>query len=490
MRTPTRLLLALLLCVAAPASASASADKDKDGYTRNNRYMPSTDPNLDPNWNWTVSGPGHTLYYSDASGTIRSTVRQLPFYTSGHQLNTLEKDMYREDGWTLVYRDFGTPTAAPDMPFFALYNKYRGIFRVMLFNTRELQYSHFNLELSFKDSTATGAILTYSDPTRAFNTDFDPSKRESFLIETNALNGWLYGDFMLAGYDPNLNPATQLRLNIRGINVSQVTLNSTQFTLSQVLTEANPGASSTGAQALLDAVKKGHKYYKDTSSALKALKEAATKKPGAWWASTVLSIAKVAPYVGGLVGFIHSFIGGADDPAPREPLNFEGALDMSGSITQYVPLYSLDFGLQYFSGGNPPDYYRPLSNITWGIFNLTARPQVLSHMQTLCPTSSVEDCYFQTDYSLWRQPAYSFNPYSGMQRISVKYAFTFDGSPPTGFTGSPTYTSYEYFFTGERMDPHPAGLAVEVRMRATSPTRYFDDDIVFYKVYPFTTVSP
>ncbi len=50
------------------------------------RYMPSTDPNLNPNWDWTVVTPGHTLYY-EKDGRVLSTVRQLP-------LNTLEKDMY------------------------------------------------------------------------------------------------------------------------------------------------------------------------------------------------------------------------------------------------------------------------------------------------------------------------------------------------------------------------------------------------------------
>lgn len=506
------LSLAVLLCAtgashASPHSPSATdplavSPREPSSPTKherlgNQRYMPSGDPNLDPSWDWTVSGPGHTLYYAIPSGGIASTVRQLPFYTAGHSLNTLQKDMYPQDGWTLVYRDFGTPNAAPDVPSFALYNKYRGILRVMFFNTRELSYTQFLLELSFKDTTATGALLTYSDSTRAFLNDYDTGRTENYAVVANSINGWIYGDFMLTGYDPNLSAATQLRLHIRGMNLSQVTLESTQFTLNEVLTEANPTHKST-LNGLVDAINAGSKSYGSINSVAKSMRETAEKNSSSWWKTAVTGLlgtssapkllSGLGPVVGGLMGFVSSFFGGAETPAPREPLNFNGSLKLSGSITTSVPLYSIDLALKApATGGNPPDYYRPVQDLPWGVFNLTAKPQVKVVRTQICRTQSFVDCYFRTNYSPAAALSYVFNPNAGLDLVSVSYAYTFGNArEPTGYDASPTYVAYAR--RGEPADPAPTGIAVKVVLRTRTPTLYLDDDLVFYKVYPITLI--
>ncbi|MDC0714414.1 hypothetical protein POL68_38520 [Stigmatella sp. ncwal1] len=419
---------------------------------------------------------------------IRSNVVQIPFYTGGHTLNTLEKDMYPADGWVLAFRDFGSPSAAPDVPFFALYNRYRGILRIMLYNSRELTYSRFNLDLSFKDPLATGAVLTYSDKTRAFRNDFDPAKVESFMVEANSIGGWIYGDFMLTGYDPTMNDATQLRLQLRGMDTSTLTLESTEFTLSEILSDANPGTSRSSGGDLVSAAKQGHKFYKSASDAAKSLRKVGADNSSKWWGGILKTVvgtptqpsvlSTVAPIVGGLVGFISSFFGGEADPAPREPLNFEGSLKMSGTLTLSQPLYAMDLGLKYTVGGNPPDYYRALNNITWGVFNLNTRPTVYAAIKQECPTGNRPDCFRYAEAYLKDEPSYVFNPSAGLQLVSVNYAFTFLNRPPTGFSSSP-----DHYEVGGEM---PNGLAVRVKMRTASPTLYFDDDLVFYKVYPFT----
>ncbi len=244
----------------------------------------------------------------------------------------------------LVYKDFGTATAAPDIPFFGLYNKYRGILRLMFFNTQQLTYSRFNIELSFMSTSATGAYLTFSDEVRAFRNDYDKARVENFMVEANSYNGWIYADYTIAGYDPSLSTSARFRVHIRGMNTSNVTLESTQFTLSEVLRDANPGPALNGSD-LLGAANKGKKFFSDVSKASKSLREEAEKSGNTnkWWSSAVKSllgtiskpttIASLAPVVGGLVGLITSFIGGMDDPAPRQPLNFTGSLKMDGTIT-------------------------------------------------------------------------------------------------------------------------------------------------------------
>ncbi|MFP2910927.1 hypothetical protein ACLESD_39010 [Pyxidicoccus sp. 3LFB2] len=483
MRFPARLLMALSLCVATTAFAkNDKKDRDGDGFIENSRYMPATDPNLNPAWDWTVSGAGHTLYYTDATGIIRSAVRQVPFYTGGHPLNTLEKDMYPADGWVLAYRDFGTPSAAPDLPFFALYNKYRGILRVMVFNTREVQYSRFNMELSFKSQTATGALLTFSEDTRSFTTDYDVAKREVFAVEANAFNGWIHADFMLAGYDPNLSLDTQLRMNIRGINLQNVSLDADEFTLSQVLTDANPGGGAASGVDLLTAANQGHKTYSNLTNVLKSLRNSATRNSGAWWASTAMNLTTFVPYVGGLMGFVKAFFGGAEKPAPREPLKFQGALSLNGTITESVPLYSLDFATNYLGGGNPPDHYRPVNPITWGVFNLVARPEVTTKFTRTCTGTTRPSCTSKTDFAMKSHPAYVFNPSAGLSLVSIEYAFVHEDEGPTPFT---EYLARDTVPQGFRL---PNGLAVRVTLRTTTPTLHSDDDLVYYKVYPMQLV--
>lgn len=75
--------------------------------------MPAGDPNLDPSWDWTVTvpGQGHVMYYSPPGGPIASVSVQSPFRKNGETFFVYDDalaDMYKEDGWMLVYRDFGT----------------------------------------------------------------------------------------------------------------------------------------------------------------------------------------------------------------------------------------------------------------------------------------------------------------------------------------------------------------------------------------------
>jgi hypothetical protein len=81
------------------------------------RTMPPDDPNLDPGWDWTAPSE-YVLYSSVNGGTVQRYATQLPYYLPGNTLNSFQTpDMYPEDGWELVHRDFGTPGAAPPFPY-------------------------------------------------------------------------------------------------------------------------------------------------------------------------------------------------------------------------------------------------------------------------------------------------------------------------------------------------------------------------------------
>ncbi|MEM9982530.1 MAG: hypothetical protein AAF734_08540, partial [Bacteroidota bacterium] len=470
------------------------------------RYMPSDDPNLNANWDWTTSA-GHTAYYQTSSG-IQSRTIYTPFFTNGHPLNTVtEKDMEPADGWVLVYRDFGTASAAPELPFFVLYNKYLGTLRVMVHNSQDVGYNQFEMRLYFKSQSYTGGILTFSDPTSTALDDYDKGKSEMFLTAANQFGGWIWGDFQLFGYDPDMSASTQLRLDIYGINISDVNLNSTAFTIDEVLTDANPGGSKKSVD-LLDAASKGAKFFSDLFKITKAWGEASSKEAAAnrnpWWKARVDSYVssgltnrraavEVFAAVSSLAGFIGSFIGGKDKPLPRQPMSFEGNIAFEGSITTSpFPIFSRDFGLAYIGDGpNPSDYYRPLNSIKWGVFSLNTKPTVDPYYdeEISCDWNSHwNECECDDDYSpppygssfshyQFANISYSFNPYVGLTLSSIKLAYTYDNAPPTDFYSITDFRDVKA--------SAPSGIAVQLTITINNTTAYYDNEIVVLKVYPF-----
>ncbi len=494
-------LMVVILLIFTQTTLKAQEEKDRVAIKR---YMPVGDPNLNPNWDWTVSGSGHTVYYQTSNG-INNRLIQVPFYTSGHPLNTVgEKDMYPEDGWVLAFRDFGTASAAPDMPFFALYNKYRGILRVMVYNSQSLSYNKFEMKLFFKSQSHTGGIFTFSAKEKAFLDDYDKTKSEIFLVEAPSFNGWIYADFQLFGYDPNMSSNTQLRLHINGINMSSQNLESTEFTLNEILSEANPGGEKSGGD-LLGSLNKGSKYYKNVDKAAKNLRATVSKQESegknSWWKNILKSavgtksnpkgISKIAPIVGGLVGFFTSFIGGKDDPAPREPMNFEGVLKFKGSITTSpFPLYSLDLGLSSGTGANPPDYYRVVQPITWGVFSLQSKP-IIENWLDDTTTCEYNDYYeewecspdFVWAYTNLKEFNYYFNNNANLYLQKIRLAYIYNTNPSsTGKKPSNYYTITELKNLSFN-DWQASNIAVELTLKTKTPTKYYDDEILVYKTY-------
>ncbi|MFA0963551.1 FlgD immunoglobulin-like domain containing protein [Roseivirga sp. BDSF3-8] len=489
----TLLLLIGLIC----AVFTVHAQKKADAHV--SRYMSPGDPNLNPNWNWTVNGSGHTMYYSTSGQTPTALTNvQLPFYTQGHTLNTYEKDMYPEDGWVLAYRDFGTPTSAPAIPFFVLYNKYRGIFRVMCYNAPNISANYFRMELSFWDPSKSGALFTFNDETKAFKNNYNASVIESAMGTVPVYRGWAYADFTMFGFDPGLHPDARLRMKFYQVDESQINLASTSFTLNEVVNEATPTASRITGGDIVDAVNKGHKYYKSVNKAKKALQDKIDKTSGTpWWKGPATdlitgAVGTIAPYIGGLMGLVTSFIGGKNEQKVREPMKFEGAIELQGTINSVTPSFDIDFALS--PGTQMADAYRPLRTIKWGVFNLNNIPVVDEH--TIyeefyhsywgeCETE--ESTTHDLDKSTFN---YSFNTQSGMTLTSVKVAYTYRRKAPTSYYNIATQdvSAFSYYYNGFS-SPGPNGIAVELTLSINSPTRYSDDELVVYKVYPYSSNS-
>lgn len=497
-----------LLGTAHAAPEQTQSTRPKKERTQNSRYLPPGDPNMAATWDWTVSGAGHTMYYSkNGSAPVQLNNVQLPFFTSGHPLATDQKDMYPADGWMLVYRDFGTPTSAPAMPFFALYNKYKGTLRFMYYNAENLAYTAYRAELSFRSTAATAGLMTFTDTAKSTLADYDKSKQDDFLGRMAINRGWAWADFTLFGFDPNAHPDAKLHLELHGLNISQVQLEG-QLDLNQVIDNSAPAASNTNAfSTLLGAFNAGHKYYKDLNAQKAALQARVTKEkqnPAAdpWWvapAESFLASAVVgaAPYIGAMLGFVKFFMGGKSGPARREPMNFEGALTMTGTISTVQQIDMGDFAL--FTGPTAPDFYRPVQTIPWGVFNLTQKPVIHQHIYASgCydDYGKIISCEESYEYTL-NAPAYVLNPNAGVTLKSVKTVFTYWNNGPGTFvpynqlTGSYQWYqqwcsdswSYNYPCSESSWGANPKAVGLELTFEINGQPLYAEREFVVYKEY-------
>lgn len=82
-------------------------------------------------WDWTRDAL-QTLYsYGTDSLKVHlpwSAVGTKTYQTPGNYPKS-QIDFYRQEGWVLLYRDFGADSIPARQPLFILYNKYRGILR-------------------------------------------------------------------------------------------------------------------------------------------------------------------------------------------------------------------------------------------------------------------------------------------------------------------------------------------------------------------------
>ena len=464
----------------------------------NARYLPPGDPNLDPTWDWKTlpsalpNPSGHPTYYQPSTGPIQSGNTQVPFYTNGHPLadavTNAAKDMQPADGWMLVYRDFGTPQAAPTCPFFVLYNKYRGTLRVMIKNQYMREYTAYKMSLTFRSSSPREALMTFTSDNHTTLDNYnglnvnDGLQVDSFYGNTTAEDGWFFGDFMLSGYDPSINDNAVMTIRLVGIDKSTITLNSTQFSLDQVLNNNNPG--DTGGNTFGFGLTK---YFSSYASVIKALS-------GAGIISGTVGGAAAAATTGGFVGLfpvaidlINMFIGGEDKTSPREPLRMKGVLNMTGGIESNLPVWTQDFALS-MNKRDAPEIYRPVQPIPWGVFNLNNRPEFI---QTLNDVRYEYDNNAQTwfdvyDYawSLAQPITYSVNPNIGVSVESVEL-----GSDMYGFMSLNDFNATTYALSGNSSTSFPYSqgsrpptkIYLKVKLHINNPVINSAQNILIFK---------
>lgn len=195
------LILALMCGLGAPIYAQHCSDNVNTTTTDWRRY-PAESLN---NWNWTDTGL-HDFYlkqytYPVIGGPrtyIGTAVVQLPlpYYcplamgTAGcgnrntnplHNIVPDSMDIYPEDGWELVVKNFGycpggtgcSPAFAVENPFFAIYNKYTGRLKVFIMIASKYDKQGLDIQINFEGNGKRRALFAHAVPFAQAIQDFD-----------------------------------------------------------------------------------------------------------------------------------------------------------------------------------------------------------------------------------------------------------------------------------------------------------------------------
>jgi hypothetical protein len=350
-----------------------------------NSRMLADDANRDPNWDWTVN-TNYTLYV--ANNPSGPPTVPLPYYANvgpaASELNIGgDRDIQPAHGWRLLLRDFGTPGRSVPVPFFILYNRFRGLMRLFYWSPPQLAFTYAAAKLSFQDAAANGkngALMTLEDPTNQTVDDYNAGKAQ-IAIGAVALQQWCYFDFDVSGYDPNLAAKVDptFKIEIAGVTQTQLVVKGTIDPAQRTVGVHQPNAADGFNRAVgaFETVNKQHKTFDD---AKKWIDDHYTKS-NAWYARPLQFISGLIgknwfSALGAAAGLLSYLKGGGGRQST--PLITYGDVNLNGQLTTQAPLYSLAFRVPGTLHNDPvndgignllPHYDRPL-----GVFNLLSAP--------------------------------------------------------------------------------------------------------------------
>ena len=471
------------------------------------RIMAADDPNRDPKWEW-FHDTKEVMYSSHDASTVTRHTSYLPYYTAGNTLSGHSViDAFPEDGWVLVHRDFGTEKEAQPFPYFTLYNKYRGIFRVMLFNATNREGTYFIGELGFLDGEkhpeARAGLFTFADHathkmahenTRCYLRTYNPALKLTTLSSMSVFGSWAVFDFPLLGFDPDLAKKEPiLTFKLSSVQRSDISLQSEgNIKLYQVMNTGDLVHPSqlhqafAGFQAVAGAGVYAYNSYKSVDAFFdtEIRSEAGKKKNGGQsWFPAVAALATgpigtYAPVISAMASVMSSFVGGGSQ---WQPLNFEGQFNFNteGVLQTRKELWCHNF---FLKAGPDKDAraQRPIQDIAWGIFNFTKIP---------ASTFKLDGTVRLTE-----DPPLIFNPACGMTHVSTRVAFIQSGPP--GPQAKPIASKFmsideakrDYIYQ-RRPELSIKGMYIdfvrsalwELKFKTHTQTRHADNEIVIYK---------
>ncbi|MFM2267473.1 MAG: hypothetical protein RL757_914 [Bacteroidota bacterium] len=415
------------------------------------RYIPNN-PDFPNNWDWTTQpNTGYPVYLTN-NQINPSFYIDLPYRCrnvqgqgSCGQINALhyeiletegkKQDIYPEDGWELLLKNFGTPTigtqigVSVDNPFFVLYNKINGKMRVFYAIVGKKTGSSMVLRIAFDDESRTRrAVFAHVQPIAQTLQEFGRSNQYQILNQyaqgsTETSYYWLVGD-IITSYDPctcNFSDGGSAQVTVTPVlvKVSSI-IAEIEGTLTQRVASNGQVQGSTDGQLSFKeigdigekAVAKGQKSYNEFEKHRKSLVDFISKRDTEFvkrlteWTARekealftkdavadqlglkpvneygrlfngLKTIAPAIPYVGAAWGLIEFWMsGGANKPSPAPPtppVVTDVGLKLVGQISERIDQTPFSFNLP---GSTPTSNtgLSPLYNRTLGVFNILKPP--------------------------------------------------------------------------------------------------------------------
>ncbi|BDD07806.1 hypothetical protein FUAX_02380 [Fulvitalea axinellae] len=363
-----------ILTASCQTEIDASLDAENDVLSP---ILLRANSDLSPNWDWTTDEDLdiYTSHPLDKSPVKLYGVKT-PFY-SQHELSEFQ-DMAPEDGWMLVFKNFGSNDISPirDLPSFSLYNKYTGVLRIMTFipSIADIDYSKVVGVLKASSSSSDHSLFTYyAEGDETTIKGFDPQMSVFYSTKSFNLNHhWISTDFILSGYDPeDVNRDIALDFELYGCDITNVE-GEANGSIEQELSERKISGFWKFIGQLEQGLKSGVSFYNDSEKAIKTIKAIGEKfkKKESTTSNRQSSFITVAQAAYSAIGAVRGFIKGGKANTPT-PIKFNADFDIQLKMELKKPIYSLKFSLR--TDSNHASAIKPTQNISWGVFNLKDR---------------------------------------------------------------------------------------------------------------------
>jgi Secretion system C-terminal sorting domain len=332
-----------------------------------------------------------------------------PFFSNQPEFQNiaLQQDFKSVNGWEAIAYNLGYDNnnnalqAPKAQTYFLLYNKYRGILRVLVKWSDVKEFAtNAQLTLKFAPGFQTNLLDMTTDEKPLLAPHIPNAKYTANLTYFNDSSSWSYADFKV-NYDPctcNFTESARLQLYTNLIQNSTINLTGAiNGTITTITNGQSTGTNDSSGkfwndlngqttkfvsarnkiQGFVDDNKKIYDKLKDNGVTINAI-----TKLGDFMKTNSFMKAGLAatPYVGDAVKFMSSIFGGgggATGPLELAPLSVNLAVKLNGTVSLSAPMHNFSIGLPGSqASANLPGIYggQPLYNEPMGVFSLIDEP--------------------------------------------------------------------------------------------------------------------
>ncbi len=349
---------------------------------------------------------GFSFYLKDEFQQVYVAEVTSPFYLSNYhaQFNTdffaqtLNPDFQPEDGWELLFYDFGTPLEGVANPAFALYNRYSGMIRMFMYLSANHEYTYSEAFINTYFSRV-GEVFYNSallENQNAILNAIDNFQKEIVLNSVNRYNE-SYGTWIVSEWATQYDPCT---CNITGEltfepilqNISSVSLKlngqsqtvpvySTGSSSNSGNIRASIGRISDDSKKILGAYKKGNEIYKNVQNFLNTNEDPSNNnnapKIAENLAQAILGVGTGNPIavVAGLLTAATKFIG-ISQKKNIVSYNSTHSFTGTGEISTQAPYQAIQLYVPGSNHNNLPDARVPVYDNVLGVATLLETPEI------------------------------------------------------------------------------------------------------------------